>query len=517
MITNLSTALSWVASKTWLLLGLSLTILGAKLQVLQVYSVDIPFQDEWEADALYLFKPWEEGALHLSNFFAAHNEHRIFFTRVWELCWYALNGGWSPQLVMIANTVLHSFLAVILYLIFESALNKHGKVLFLFAIAFGVGMPYSTASVLVAFQSQFYFLMIFSALGIWLLVTREPFSLPWWGGMIAIGCAYFSVFAGLLGLIAVALVLALKFLRERSLRRNEWLTVGLLVVLFLIGYYFRAVVPGHARLIAVSAWAFISSFAVAIGWPHIKILPLGLLIYLPFGFFNLMYLRKQLPHNRFTAFLLGLGWWVLVIAAAAAYMRGASGARPADRYWDVLMLGVLVNLICVYFILSQSCNRSDTKEQDASSQTDYSRFISGTPNWLLVSALVWLANLGLGFYQSAELVLMQKLPETKVSQSFARQHLKDYFRSGNLGHLQKKPLHQTSFDGDPEYFASILSDPSVRKALPAPLNLASSQEGRFLRIGKHILAWGLPMMAVGLSILFSGSAALLYRNGSGEG
>ena len=515
MAEKLSKVLSWASSKTWLLLGLSLTILGAKLQVLQVYSVDLPFQDEWEADALYLFKPWEEGTLHLSNFFAAHNEHRIFFTRVWELGWYVLNEGWSPQLVMTANTVLHSLLAVILYLLFESALNKQGKVLLLFAVAFAVGMPYSTASVLVAFQSQFYFLMIFSALGIWLLVTREPFSLPWWGGMVAIGCAYFSVFAGLLGLIAVAMVFALKFLRERSLRRNEWLTIGLLVVLLGGGYSFRAEVPRHASLIAVSPFAFIASFAVAIGWPHIKILPLGLLIYLPFGFFNLLYLRKQLTHNRFTAFLLGLGWWVLSIAAAAAYMRGASGARPADRYWDVLILGVLVNLICLQFILDKFSHRSEADEGKAPFQSDKARLRSGIPDWLLVSALIWLANLGLGLYQSGEIVFNQKLPETRASQRLATQHLKDYLRSGDLSHLKNKPLHETSFDGEPDYFAAILTDPTVRKTLPAPLNLISPQEGPFLRIGKWGMAWGMPVMAVGLLMLLTGTVTLLKKSQPG--
>src|SRR5437870_11339168 len=44
-------------------------------------GVDVPFLDEWDGTAP-LFEKMADGTLGLADFFAQHNEHRIFFPRL---------------------------------------------------------------------------------------------------------------------------------------------------------------------------------------------------------------------------------------------------------------------------------------------------------------------------------------------------------------------------------------------------------------------------------------------------
>lgn len=341
--------LSINSARLWLILGLFLGVWGAKLQVLETYSVNIPFEDEWHADAMKLFKPWEEGTLKISDLFTPHNEHRILFTRLWDLGWYILNGQWSPQLLMIANAALHSLLAVMLFLLTERSLSKTGKLAFLVVTGFLTALPYSTATVLVAFQSQFYFLLLFSTLGIWLLAAYPPFIPAWWGGMGVMICAFFSVSSGLLGFLTVAFSFVLKYLRDRQLKRSEWYAAGILVGIFGVGYLFRTVEPGHEQLMATSAGAFLKSFSMALAWPQVSTLAMGALFYAPFLALNSLYLTRRVPHTPVVVFLLGLGWWIIMNVGAAAYLRGGPGEPPAVRYWDILLLGLILNAACLLY------------------------------------------------------------------------------------------------------------------------------------------------------------------------
>ena len=87
-------------SRWWLaawLVALLLVILGAKLWIIQVYGSPLPYWDQWD-EAKLVFKPWLEGHLTWGALFAAHNEHRIVFTRLLDLLELRLNGQWDPEL-----------------------------------------------------------------------------------------------------------------------------------------------------------------------------------------------------------------------------------------------------------------------------------------------------------------------------------------------------------------------------------------------------------------------------------
>ena len=297
-----------------------------------------------------LFKPWEEGTLKISEFFTPHNEHRILFTRLWDLGWYILNGQWSPQLLMITNAALHSLLAVVWFLLLGQSLSKTGKLAFLVITGVLIALPYSTATALAAFQSQFYFLLLFSTLSIWLMTAFPPFLPAWWGGMGLMICAFFSVSSGLLGFLTVAFSFVPKYLRDRQLKRSEWYAAGLLVGIFGVGYLLRTEVPNHEQLMATSTQAFLKSFSMALAWPQVNTVALSALFYAPFLLLNSLYMLRRIPHTPTVVFLLSSGCWIIMNIGASAYLRGGAGEPPAVWYWDILLMGVILNAACLLYI-----------------------------------------------------------------------------------------------------------------------------------------------------------------------
>ena len=62
-----------------------------------------PFWDQWDAEGAVLYPKFLDGTLHVADLIAAHNEHRIFVTRLWSLLLLELGGYWDPMLQMAAT------------------------------------------------------------------------------------------------------------------------------------------------------------------------------------------------------------------------------------------------------------------------------------------------------------------------------------------------------------------------------------------------------------------------------
>jgi hypothetical protein len=59
-----------------LLLAMAAIILGSKFWLISVFGSPTPFEDQWDAEAAWLFKPYVEGTLRIGDLLAPHNEHR---------------------------------------------------------------------------------------------------------------------------------------------------------------------------------------------------------------------------------------------------------------------------------------------------------------------------------------------------------------------------------------------------------------------------------------------------------
>src|SRR5215471_14443296 len=88
-------------------LALFLVVLGAHWWLIGEYGTDVPWLDQWDAEP-GLYQSWQTGTLNIHAWFAPHNEHRIFFTRVLALGLFLLNRQWDPRLQMVVNAGLYA-------------------------------------------------------------------------------------------------------------------------------------------------------------------------------------------------------------------------------------------------------------------------------------------------------------------------------------------------------------------------------------------------------------------------
>src|SRR5690349_20468727 len=67
------------------------------------YSVHVPFWDQWEF--VNILEKYHNHSLSFADFWAQHNEHRIFFPR---LIWFvlAIFTAWDPYYEVIVNLIL---------------------------------------------------------------------------------------------------------------------------------------------------------------------------------------------------------------------------------------------------------------------------------------------------------------------------------------------------------------------------------------------------------------------------
>src|SRR6202012_3032525 len=191
--------------------ALFLVILGAKLWVIQLYGTDMPYLDQWD-EAAHFFKPWLEGQLAWANWFQAHNEHRIVFTRLLDLFVVWLNGQWDPMLQMVINAIIHAVFACGLAYAMWIFHGRKNAPLICFLLAPFFALPFAAENTVHGFQSQMYFLGIFSLLTILGLGFEKPGSGRWFCGLAAAVMCLFTMGSGLLAVLAVVGLVILRSL-----------------------------------------------------------------------------------------------------------------------------------------------------------------------------------------------------------------------------------------------------------------------------------------------------------------
>jgi hypothetical protein len=86
--------------RAWALAGLPVAFLA---MMYVGFSTDVPYMDQWEFPAF--FERWHEGTLTSADWFAQHNEHRIFFPRLIMLT-LALLTDWDVRAELVVNAFL---------------------------------------------------------------------------------------------------------------------------------------------------------------------------------------------------------------------------------------------------------------------------------------------------------------------------------------------------------------------------------------------------------------------------
>ncbi len=431
-------------------------LFGVKLLIIQKFGNNTPYWDQWDAEAALLYEPYLRGDLPWKNLIAGHNEHRILTTRLLDLLLLQLNGLWSPMLEMVVNAGLHILaLGVTVGLLAKATGKAVIPPLLLFATVL-FSIPYALENTLAGFQAQFYFVLLFSVLSIWLLVTHAAFERGWWGGVAIALIAYFSFASGIFAPAAAAVTLLLRVALV-SRDRREVLAAVLLTGLFLLGVWATPVIPGHAELKAVNAQQLVHALTHVLAWPTAggSVSPqwpspreclLTVLRNLPWLMLALRVLRERPSRSDPLWFLIALGVWLTGQAVSVSY--GRAGDVLSSRYLDLHAIGLLVNFGALLACISMAPQRH---------KTAWAWGAFAWTAWVLVA----LGNLGVALVPNA-------LEAKRASSAVQEANVQAYLGTHDLAAFRAAPLYHLPYP-DAGRLASLLDAPQLRSILPVNL------------------------------------------------
>lgn len=452
--------------------GVFFAVLGAKFGLIQKLGSDLPFWDQWDAEADRLYIPAAEGRLELQEFFRPHNEHHIVFTKALAFALLKLNGQWDSRLQMTVNALLHAGAIIVLL----SSLRKCTSERWMYAAGvlsiFLFGLPFSWENTLAGFQSQFYFMMLFSVLHLTGTFHAARGSTRWWGSQVAGLCAVFAMGSGFMSAVAVIGIILLRTLIRRRVSQSDIGLAGWNLLLVIIGLSIAVKVPGHESLKSHSISEFIASLSYLLAWPA----PMGALC--PFTLIPLVLLivRKLRGGKGATGsedekydLVLSIACWWLLQAVAIAYARGGGESHGlSPRYFDTLAIGTLITLILWTKVFLQ-------------------HFQGPTFRKILITSFgVWVLSTTFGLYYQVKDAYRNFLDPLGETNQTRISTVADFVETHNPKFYQSRPFFDVPY---PETYriGRLLSNPALRAILPssvrATLPLVSETTIGFVRNG----------------------------------
>ncbi|MFC1461552.1 hypothetical protein ACFLQR_03420 [Verrucomicrobiota bacterium] len=443
---------SYSAKRIFILLmcviALFLIIFGSKLWLIREFGSDLPYWDQWRAEAGDLLIPWANKSLSIGAFFKPHNEHRIVFTRLLSMTLVMLNQQWDARLATVVNAGIHSLSAVILLWLMVRLIGPRALGPGLLAIALTFSLPFSWENTLAAFQSQFYFLFLFSLIAIALLVLNRPMSIAWLAGLVVGLACIFTMAAGLLAVCAVFLLVILRTIRGRLDWKAGAVTLIGCAVIIIIGLLLTVTVEGHDRYRTHSIITFVTALGRNLAWPNTNYPWLALLNVLPLALLAFHYMRSRQTDLRAEEMTLALGLWVILEAAATAYARGGNGTSVSWRYMDILSLGMVVSAFSIVLLTTRY------KLRGRMARIRPAVFAA----WAVL-CVIGLTNLSSEAVQTV-------IPHRKTYYDLQVAHTKAFVATDDIRHLENKNGEEIPYPC-PYYLAGILRNPVIRELLPA--------------------------------------------------
>jgi hypothetical protein len=328
------------------LLALFAIVYGARLWIADVCGSPAPFWDQWDAEGRGLFGRFVRGELSLSHFFQPHNEHRIVLTRLLALGLLQINGMWDPRLEMVVNAAIAAGSATLIahLLLLEIGAKWWRPVIS--AVALLWALPYGFENTVWGFQSQVYFLILFSFLALWGLAYGPPYSTRWWIGIASAVLACLTMASGFLAGLVVVATRCLAIALDRRTWRTHWLTLLVCLVCAAVSLLLTPHVPRHEELHAQGLLCFLRSLFKSLSWPAIR-QPMAFLLFQVPLFANARALLQGKSPQPARWFLLGLTIWAVLKAGILAYGRGGLGGAPISRYQDPLAIGFLASFVAL--------------------------------------------------------------------------------------------------------------------------------------------------------------------------
>lgn len=476
------------------LLGIALLVFGSKLWLIKDFGNITPFWDQWDGEGGGLYDALLRHGWTAPNWFAPHNEHRIFTTRLLSALILVVNNGWDPKLQMEVNALIH--VLAISMLVWFSTDGAFWEARWLMLIA-GVTtiVPFAVENTLGGFQSAFYFLLFFSFIALRVLVSSPALSPKWWLGLGAAALSYLSLASGALTVLAAAAAIGLRFSVTRPRLHKDQLAIALLSCLFVAMLVATPAIERHAALHAHSLWELVNGFVINAGWP-IRLgelwngfvinaaRPLNLASIfgaLTMSFFPVA-LTFVLVKNRLGGstdwFLVAVWLFVLGNCLAISYERNA--AMTASRYFDLLALNVIVSGACIQ------------------------RLIPYTAAWrrkaLWIGAVVWAVAVVAGVVSNGLERLPGLLEHKRIFGQQEELNVRNFLATNDERWLRGKPQFAIPYP-DANRLAALLRRDTIRSILPAELVPANAGKARLETLRGWLLNNWLLFFAVGAGII----------------
>ncbi len=335
----------------WLFGGCFLLLVGLRWLTIRHFGFSSPFWDYWQFPWTVYF-PFEDGTLSWKSLFAPVNEHRIFFTRVFSLFSFRLNGQWDNTYEAALNSLFFSLSCFGLMLaLWCSAGRRHAALIGGLTVAF-CALPFSWENTVWANQSQFYFFAGFSFLTFWLLGLSRPFSARWWMGCAVAFWAMFTVGSGMMAVVTVIGLSVYRLLRDP----RDWRAVvpTLLAGAAIAALNYPFMIQQHNYgMQTKNVQQFLATFGKTLSWPFITQQWFWPLLWLPLGGLAVSAFLSRRKPDRMELWIIALGGWCLLNAAGMGLYRGGFSGGPASRYMDITSLAALVNALALLWMLSR--------------------------------------------------------------------------------------------------------------------------------------------------------------------
>lgn len=486
----------------------ALVVIGAKIWMIAQYGSPTPFWDQWDAEGAILYPKYFDGTLSFSDLIAPHSEHRILITRLWLLLLLELGGYWNPTLQMLANTAILGAFVALLITAFRPILDGASWIAFVLFSTVIFALPFGWENTLAGFQSQWYFVLLFSIAGLLAIIEATAFTPRWWTALLLLLISYFSLASGALTVAAAIAVCVMQFIAGRRSGPRELLALAILAAVMVAMVLYTPVIAGHSPLKAHSIEQFLRALMEIASWPattgHKGILILilgGALVHAPSLLvgIHVIGLRPPLADRRWL--LVALTGWAVLQAASIAYGRAVGATSP--RYLDVFAVALTVNYACLLYLLIASEVRL----------RKYLAF-GATALWLLAV----LFGMTKGFFT----LYLPQMEEKRATGHAQTQNLHAYLDTGDIATLENKPFLAIPYPS-PQRLAMIVSQPVIRAILPPALvgeaSAARAQQRGLARItGRPVetlktyaLRWGVLLIPTGFTLFLVGLTMQLRR------
>jgi len=333
------------STRIWIAIGVAgaiLLMVGLRWELVEEMGSSVPQHDQWQAEPDYLYKPWLSGGVPLQHFLHPHNGHRIAPTRALALGLFVGNQGqWDGKLQMTANAILAALVLIPLVGLMRPFMAPSVLLLSMLGMVYLYGSAVLYENALWGFQSQFYFLIVFSLGHIWGVLhpgqRKWLWAMGWLAGLIGI----FSFGSGWIApVITTVLTVWHHGVRQMQRRPAVWLLLGLAV----IGVGVAVTTPSPSLEISLTGQTLVFA-AKLLAVPVREVTWFGLLGWAPLILWLILRpVRLKRPSLSHLGVMAVVAWLLAHVAAIVVGREPPAGVVP-NRYLDIMAVGLAINAV----------------------------------------------------------------------------------------------------------------------------------------------------------------------------